>query len=105
MKLLFSVYDGAVKYFRDPFVSVSKGDALSQFMAGANAKDSWVSERPQDFSLFILGQFDEVTGQFNMYTSPECLGIALEFVRAKDDVDRIDYSRVLKDGSHPEIGS
>lgn len=86
MKYLFSVYDSAAKFFRDPFVSSSRGEALSQFMAGCNTKDSWLCERPDHFTLFMLGSFDEQDGKFELLATPESLGLAVEFIKPKQEL-------------------
>lgn len=76
-----SVYDSAVNAFARPFFVPSTGVALRSFSDEVNrqAPDNPMSQHPEDFTLYLLGSFDEDSGQFtNTQSRPELL------VRAKD---------------------
>lgn len=81
MKLLVcSVYDNAVGAFLQPFFQRSRAEALRSFKAAANSPEHNFHQYAGDYSLFILGEFDEDTGRFVQYEAHDNLGTALEHI-------------------------
>lgn len=65
MKLFcFSVHDTKVGAFMPPFFMRSKGEAVRAFMDNAADGTSQLSKHPEDFALWNIGEFDDVSGQF-----------------------------------------
>lgn len=80
MKLIFSVYDSAAKFYSDPFFALTKGQALRDFVRAANDKNTYLNLAPADYTLFQLGSFDELTGKVDMELTPVALGKAIEYL-------------------------
>jgi len=76
---VFAVYDSKAKYFRNPFIMRTKGEAIRAFTDIANDDASEISKHAEDFTLFHLGTFNEEKGCYENLTSPNSLGIAVEF--------------------------
>lgn len=76
---VFAVYDSKAKYFRNPFIMRTKGEAIRAFTDIANDEKSEINKHAEDFTLFHLGSFDEEKGIYENLTSPNSLGIAVEF--------------------------
>lgn len=80
MKLLvFSVYDAKAAAFMTPFHMPTRGQALRAFGdVVADGKHDF-SKHPEDFSLYVVGEFDQSTGKLDGHL-PEPLSPALAFV-------------------------
>lgn len=73
------VKDRAAEVFNRPFFVAHRNVAIRDFTDEVNrsAADNQLNKHPDDFDLYLLGQYDDNTGQFNM-DAPTVL------VRAKD---------------------
>ncbi|WNK13343.1 MAG: nonstructural protein [Microvirus sp.] len=62
---MFSLYDRKALVYGNPFVSPSNAAALRTFSFEVNrvADGNMLNSHPADFELFLLGQFDDVSGQ------------------------------------------
>lgn len=76
---VFSVYDSKAEAFMAPFCMSTKGQATRAFTDLASDSKSNVAKHPMDFALFMLGEFDDATGQFKNLLAPESLGLATEY--------------------------
>lgn len=83
-KMLYSVYDTKVQYFRDPMFMRNRGEALRTWTEVANAEKHEISSHPSDFSLMELGEFDDQTGKIEMLPVPHSLGLAVQFKKAPE---------------------
>lgn len=61
-----SVYDSAVVAYNRPFFAPSVGAALRSFTDEVNrsAADNAMFAHPDDFSLWLLAEFDDEAGKF-----------------------------------------
>lgn len=59
----YSIKDEKSSSFNTPFFALSDGVAIRQFMDLCNDAQSLVFKHPEDFSLWFLGTFDEVSGE------------------------------------------
>jgi len=87
MKFIYSVFDSAAGYFSDPLILVSKGDALRGFINAVNTPKHPYNETPSDYSLFLFGEFDELTGTFILEASPVRVALAVQYVRPVVNTD------------------
>lgn len=76
---LFSVYDVKAQFYGNPFLFTHKGEAIRAFMTAANDPQTNINRYPEDYQLFYLGEFDDVTGKFLGSSHPEHLNNASEF--------------------------
>lgn len=76
---MYSVYDQGVGAFMAPFMLRSKGEAIRQFSNTVANKDTEFYRHPEDFTLFELAEYDELTGVFKNHPTPVSCGIALDF--------------------------
>lgn len=89
MKMIFSVYDSAAKFYSDPFFALTKGQALRDFVTACNDPKTYLNQHPGDYTLFYLGSFDEQTSVCTFEPTPISLGKAIEFmndVKAKPEL-------------------
>lgn len=63
MKMLaFAVYDSKAQYYEKPMFARSKGEMLRVFGDVANNKEHPVGAHPEDYSLFLVGEYDQTSG-------------------------------------------
>lgn len=67
MKKVFSVYDKKSEIYGAPFVDVAIGTAERSMRVLANDPKSLVCQFPDDYELYLIGEFDEFEGQFTDY--------------------------------------
>lgn len=78
--LVFTVRDKAIGAFLQPFFTRSKGEAVRSFMEACNDPKHNFNRNSSDYTLFYLGDFDDVSGLFNpqdperVLAAFECLG-------------------------------
>lgn len=75
----YAIYDQKAHVFSQPFYAINKEVAGRQFAIVANDPSSLIGKHPADFSLFVLGTFDDELGTFVNLPTPENLGVALNF--------------------------
>lgn len=80
--MIFSVFDRAAQAYGRPIFVQSTGIAIRSFTDEVNrvASDNDMNKHPDDFDLYLLGVFDDVTGEMVVEKVPQLLA------RAKDVV-------------------
>lgn len=70
---IFSVYDRAASIYGTPFYSHNKQTAVRSVAAEVNRDDptSTLSTAPADFDLYELGEYDQDTGRFTTFDTPQ----------------------------------
>ena len=79
-RLICAVFDSASNTFGQPIFVVARGQAIRSFQdeVQRQAADNTLNQHPEDFELYLLGEYDDTTGDLRGLTSPEVL------VRGKD---------------------
>jgi hypothetical protein len=78
MKMVIcSIRDSAADAYGRPFFLPSVGVAIRSFTDEVNrpAEDNQIYQHPEDFDLFELGEFDDVTGRFTLLDVPKQLAL------------------------------
>lgn len=84
VKKICVVYDSKAEAYLNPFFVRSSGEAIRGFGDEANSKssDSQLSMHPEDYTLFELGTWDELSGVIELYETKKSLGIGIDFKRS-----------------------
>lgn len=77
---LFTVHDSKAEAFIVPFYERTTGLAVRAFTQAANEPDHQFNKFPSDYTLFELGNFDELTAEIEMLATPKALGLAVNFI-------------------------
>jgi hypothetical protein len=77
---VFTVYDSKAEAFMSPFMFPSKGLAIRAFSDSLRKVDHPFSKHPEDFTLFCIGTYDDSKGKYSQPSTPESIGLALEFL-------------------------
>lgn len=84
INLVCSVYDTVSKVYAPPFYAVNRGDAIRSFSNAVNdSKMGDLNKHSKDFLLFALAEFDNQSGMFVPFGTPERLGLGSDFVEVK----------------------
>lgn len=75
---MYSVYDSKAAAYNQPFYAPAHGAAIRNITTLANDGKSLISTYPGDYTLFAIGEFDELTGKLESYATPQSLGTGLE---------------------------
>lgn len=78
MLKLFSVFDSKVGAYLPPMTMRSAGEAVRAFGHACNNVESEFNKFAEDYILFELGTWDELTGTIIMHKTPFSLGKAIE---------------------------
>lgn len=72
--LIFSIFDDKAEVFSKPFYDPTIGAALRNFQDAAKDPQTTFNKHPEDFTLFQLGHFDDLTGELIKLDEPKLLG-------------------------------
>lgn len=81
---VYSVYDVVGQVFGQPFVSANRGTALRSFGNLVRDPNSIVGKSPNDFMLYLLSSFDDVTGVLEPVEKPMIVAHASSFLESKE---------------------
>ena len=80
MKLkVFAIHDVKGQVYANPFYMAHDGQALRAFSDLVGDEKSMVNKHPEDYKLYGLGDFDDVSGRFDSYDVPKFLANATDF--------------------------
>lgn len=75
VQLMFSVWDVQAGAYARPFFAPARGLAVRSVSDEVNREgpENVIASHPQDFRLFELGSFDDVSGGFELHAQPVLL--------------------------------
>lgn len=84
---IVSIYDGKAEAWMNPLVFQSNGQAIRSFGDAVNDSSSELGKHPEDYDLFELGEFDQLTGDIKKLKAPAHLAKGLNLVAAQTIAD------------------
>lgn len=79
----YSVKDEKVGVFFQPFFAPHDIVAIRMFQGSLRSKDTLLSEYPEDYALYRIGLWAEMTGKVIPENPPVRLGYAYEYLQDK----------------------
>lgn len=76
---LYVIYDAKAEFYRGPYVFRNKADAGRAFGRMAADKQSQVGQHPEDFIMYEVGTFNDLTGEVEQCAHVS-LGKAIDYV-------------------------
>lgn len=73
MLKVIAVRDHALDAFIAPQFAVATGQAMRTFMDEVNNPQSPIGAHPEDYDLYLIGEFDEIEGRLFPMDSPQRL--------------------------------
>jgi len=96
LKKIFSVRDIKVSVYNIPFHSDSEIQAVRTIHAAmAQQPDMLISQFPQDYELFQLGEFEDVTGKITSLDTPKFI-INLVAIKTQVEQQRVFMENLAK---------
>lgn len=68
---LFTVRDVKAEVYLPPFTFRHKGEAVRAFEQSLQDRNTTMGQFPQDYVLFRLGTYDDVSANFDLHAVPE----------------------------------
>jgi len=81
---LFAVYDNKAQAFATPFSMQNRAMAIRAFKYAVNDKSTEPGKYPEDYSLFILGTFDDADASIELIKTT-CIAYGLALVDAPQE--------------------
>lgn len=91
---IFSIRDAKGEFFGTPFFQGTTGEAERSFRAAVNDSKTTISQFPEDYDLYYLGEFDNSTGKFNALDTPIHLIKAIQCLNTKKPQQYDEHSGV-----------
>lgn len=83
---LYGVMDIKAGRFFPPFTSENDQTAARAFAQMSRSEGSIIAQNPEDFRLFLLGDFDPNDGQIDTPNSPVFIADASEYFRTQPQI-------------------
>lgn len=77
---VLAVFDNKIGTFAQPFFSQTLSSGKRSFADAAADPSTLLNKHPEDFTLFLLGDFDDSTGFLDPLSAPENLGLASSYL-------------------------
>ncbi len=100
---IYSIYDSASGLYSRPFFMTTDAAAIRAFTDIANDKNEAVGSHPEDYSLFLLGEWNDVHGKVTNDDNT-CLRTALEVKTRSPQADLFDKYEHLTDEERGLLG-
>ena len=78
---VFSVYDSKVEAYHVPFFAPTVGAAIRMFADAVGDSGSQFAKHAEDYTLFLIGEYDDQHARLEPVAALQSLGCALEFVK------------------------
>ncbi len=75
---VFTVYDQKAEAYLPPFFFTTLGQAIRAFADSTNDPNHMFNKHPEDYTLFVLGTYDDGNAAFTSHVTPTSMGTALE---------------------------
>lgn len=85
MLQLFSIRDTKAEAFNRPFTSQNPAMAMREIQTAVNQSDNPMKTYAEDFALYLVGEFDEQTGNLTGMMEPHHICSILDLVN-KDEI-------------------
>lgn len=79
---IFALNDSKLGEFGQPFFFQARGQAVRFLSDLVRDPKTSVSQHPEDFRLYMLGEYDPASGSFTSLGAPEFLAAATDYVEA-----------------------
>jgi hypothetical protein len=85
---IFSVYDEKLEEFMTPTFFLTSGQAMRSFEDLVLGDSECIfAKHPEDFTLYLIGEFNSTSGQLESYSIPTVLCSAKDIVKLKDKAE------------------
>lgn len=84
MKLkIIAIRDTKAEYYLNPLCFKTIGEAERSFAEECNNPQSTMYKNPEDFGMYLLGEYDNAEGKIHHESQPKHLASAISFKKAQ----------------------
>jgi hypothetical protein len=80
-QLIFSINDLKAELWTKPMFVLKEGQMLRTFSDSANDPSNYVGQHPEDYCLYLIGEWDEEKGELKYYDAKKSYGLASGYVK------------------------
>ncbi|QXP08398.1 MAG: nonstructural protein [Arizlama microvirus] len=80
---IFAVKDNKASCYNRPFAEINVLNAVRGLSVAVNNQESQIMHFPEDFDLYQIGTFDDVTGKTDVFANPKFIQSAIGLKKAK----------------------
>lgn len=84
-KKVCAIYDIQGGFFSGLFLHRSENEAKRDFGSAVRGSETSLSKYPEDYRLFCLGEYDDVTGYIKAVSQPELMASGKDFQASVGD--------------------
>lgn len=81
----YSVYDMKAQVWLKPTPAQTRGMMLRTFADIANDKEHPIGQHPEDYCLYLIAEFNDITGKLTVLEKEVSLGTAISFVKTSQE--------------------
>ena len=96
---IYAIYDAKAEAYLQPFFTTADGLAIRMFQQSVNDQEHTFNKWADDYTLFSIGRWDEITGTMHSSEVNISLGNALTY---KETQETNGFARPV-DGSNPPV--
>lgn len=96
---IFTVHDKAAGAYLPPFILHAEGIAIRTFTDCVNDPTHAFCKHPGDYTLMVIGEFDDNKGVITTYQTQKPLGNGLAFVVKSNDSAQLDLVEKIEEQS------
>lgn len=83
-KKIFTIYDSKVEAYAMPWYAHTEGEAIRSFQEAVNDQNSAYAKYPEDFTLFLIGEFSENDAKLTAYDAKKSIINAMELTKKEN---------------------
>ncbi|WNK12916.1 MAG: nonstructural protein [Microvirus sp.] len=80
--IVYSVFDSKTKAFTRPFMMANNETALRMFDDVVNDNEHPISKHPEDYTLYRIAEYDDLTAEYINTIPPEFISIGSSLKKA-----------------------
>lgn len=80
---IFTIRDSKGEFYSPPFYKNTHGEAERDFHTASKDPNTNISKYPEDFDLYCVGEFDNLTGKIKPLDTPQHIVKATAFSNQK----------------------
>ncbi len=80
---MYSIYDAKAQIFHPPYFNLTHGEAERTFGQIVNDEKTQISQFPEDFDLYHIGEYNDSTGKMSPNETPKHMLKAIALKRQK----------------------
>ena len=80
VQFIYSIHDSKAQAYLPPFYLHNKNMAIRSFSDAVQDQTTAFYRHPEDYSLWEIGEFDDITGEIIYYTPHHALGTGVDYI-------------------------